>query len=206
MMTTTPTALANKRLAVLISGGGSNLKAIHHAIENGLLTDAEIVLVVSDKPTAKGLEWAFTQGLKTALISPALCKEAEVSFEAVLLDALLEHQVDVIVLAGFLRIFKAEVLTAFAGKIVNIHPSLLPAYGGKGMYGAFVHEAVLANQEAHTGCTVHLVTADVDEGEVLGQAKVPVLPNDTVETLAQRVLEQEHRLYAEVLQRWLPTI
>jgi phosphoribosylglycinamide formyltransferase-1 len=200
--TTQPT----KAIAVLISGGGSNLKAIHHAINNGLLTHAEIALVVSDKADAKGLEWAFAQGLKTVVVSPAMCKQLDVPFETVLLNVLEEHAIDAVVLAGFLRIFKGEILSAYAGRIVNIHPSLLPAYGGKGMYGRFVHEAVLANQETHTGCTVHLVTADVDEGDVLGQAKVPVLPTDTTETLAQRVLEQEHQLYAQVLQRWLPTL
>jgi formyltetrahydrofolate-dependent phosphoribosylglycinamide formyltransferase len=206
MMMPSAEVTAKKRIAVFISGAGSNLKAIHSAIDHGLLTEAELVLVASDKATAKGLEWAFTQGLKTSLISPAFCKEAGVSFEAVLLDVLLEHQVDVIVLAGFLRIFKGEILSAFEGRMVNIHPSLLPAYGGKGMYGQFVHQAVLANQETHTGCTVHLVTESVDEGDVLGQVTVPVLPTDTVESLTQRVLEQEHQLYAQVLQRWLPTL
>jgi phosphoribosylglycinamide formyltransferase-1 len=197
---------AKIKIAILISGGGSNLKAIHHAIENGVLTQTEIALVISDKATAKGLEWAFSQGLKTMVISPAMCQEMAVSFETVLLNVLQEHAVDAVVLAGFLRIFKAEILSAYEGRIVNIHPSLLPAYGGKGMYGKFVHEAVLANQETHTGCTVHLVTAAVDEGDVLGQATVPVLPTDTPEVLAQRVLEQEHQLYTQVLQRWLPTL
>lgn len=206
MMIPTSVHAKKKTLAVLISGGGSNLKALYNAIENGLLTDTEIALVVSDKANAKGLEWAFSQGLKTLVVSPAMCKQLEVDFEAVLLNALEEHAIDVVVLAGFLRIFKGDVLRVYEGRIVNIHPSLLPAYGGKGMYGNHVHEAVLANQESHTGCTVHLVTADVDEGDVLGQTKVPVLPTDTTESLAQRVLEQEHQLYAQVLQRWLPTI
>jgi phosphoribosylglycinamide formyltransferase-1 len=194
------------RIAVLISGGGSNLKALHSAIKAGVLIGTEIALVVSNKTTAAGLQWATEQGLPTSVITNATCQEQGVPYETALLAQLQQHQIDVVVLAGFLRILTGDLLLAYAGRIVNIHPSLLPAYGGKGMYGAAVHQAVLANQETHTGCTVHLVTADVDEGDVLGQATVPVFPTDTVAVLAQRVLEQEHLLYAKVLQEWLPTV
>lgn len=194
------------RIAVLISGGGSNLKALYSAIKTGVLTGTEIALVVSNKTTAAGLQWATEQGLPTSVITNATCHGQGVPYEAALLAQLQQYQIDVVVLAGFLRILTAEVLLAYEGRIVNIHPSLLPAYGGKGMYGEAVHQAVLANQETHTGCTVHLVTADVDEGDVLGQATVPVFPTDTVAVLAQRVLEQEHLLYAKVLQEWLPTV
>ncbi len=196
----------NIRIAVLISGGGSNLKALHTAIEAGILTNTEIALVVSNKPTAAGLQWATAQGIPTCVITNQSCKALGLEYEEALLAQLQQHQVEVVVLAGFLRIFTGKLLSAYAGRMVNIHPSLLPAYGGKGMYGMAVHQAVLDNQELFTGCTVHLVTAAVDEGDVLGQATVPVYPTDTVAVLAQRVLEQEHQLYAQVLQQWLPTV
>ena len=172
------------RIAVAISGRGSNLEALLRALGPG--APAEIVLVLSDRGAA-GLEHARARGIPVVVLSdPA---EA-----ATWLGALDEHQVTLIVLAGYLKLVPAPVVAVYRGRIINTHPALLPAFGGKGMYGGRVHQAVLASGAKETGVTIHLVDEVYDRGEVLAQTRVPVLPGDTAERLASRVLEVEHRL------------
>lgn len=186
------------RLGVLLSGRGSNFRAIQKAIASGQLTQAEIALVVSNHAEAEGIAFARCQGLQTLTLEKQHY-ENRIAFDQALTQALLDHQVDLVILAGYDRILTAPLLTAYAGRILNIHPSLLPAYGGKGMLGPKVHQAVLENRENESGCSVHLVTEVVDGGAILGQSRVPVLPDDTSETLAARILEQEHELYPRMI-------
>lgn len=196
------TSLSQKsvcRLGVLLSGRGSNFAAIQRAIEEGRLQGAEIAVVVSNRPDAQGLEVAREKALTVVALTEAQAAKRVVRDE-VITEALQAHQVDWVILAGYDRIIGQPLLSCYEGRVLNMHPSLLPAYGGKNMVGLNVHRAVLEAGERESGCTVHLVTDVVDGGAILGQARVPVLPSDTPETLAARVLEQEHQLYATVIQ------
>ncbi len=190
------------RLCILLSGRGSNFQAIHQAILSGNLNNAIIGLVISNKADAPGLQYAKEQGLPALSIRRKDFPDNQALDQAVL-DHLKTHQIDVVVLAGYNRIISPVLLQAYPQRILNIHPSLLPAYGGPGMVGHKVHEAVLSNQEQHSGCTVHIVTDVVDGGPILAQATVPVLPNDTPESLAERVLLQEHQLYPQTIQAFI---
>jgi phosphoribosylglycinamide formyltransferase 1 len=190
------------RLGVLLSGGGSNFKAIMDAIVSGELDNATVVCVGSNKARAGGLDIARNRGVETFSLKPSLYTSLE-SYDQDVLDRFSEAGVEAIVLAGYLRRISPVLLEAYPNRIINIHPSLLPKYGGAGMYGAYVHQAVLASGDAVSGCTVHVVTAGVDEGPILAQVQVPVLPSDTPDTLAARVLQEEHRLYAPTIKRWL---
>ena len=178
------------RIAVAISGRGSNLEALLRAME----TDgpAEIVLVITDKAEAPGLEHARCRGIPvTVLADPAAPEEW--------LQALHEKTIDLLVLAGYLKLVPASVVAAYRARIMNTHPSLLPAFGGKGMYGPRVHRAVLASGVRETGVTIHLVDEAYDRGPILAQSRVPVREDDTPERLAARVLEAEHRLLPAVV-------
>ncbi|WP_303673157.1 phosphoribosylglycinamide formyltransferase [Vampirovibrio chlorellavorus] len=190
------------RLGVLLSGRGSNFLAIQQAIESGQLPNTRISVVISNQREAVGLQKAQEKGLPTAIFEKADYQNRNALDEAIA-QCLKSHQVDLVVLAGYDRIISAPILAAFERRILNIHPSLLPAYGGKGMVGLKVHQAVLANGERESGCSVHLVTAQVDEGPILGQSRVPVLADDTPERLAARVLAEEHRLYPSVIGQYL---
>ena len=187
------------RVAVFISGNGSDLQALIDASRAGSL-DAEIVLVVSSNPEAYGLTRAKVQKIDTFVF---VKKNYPNSGEADkrLMAELTSHMVDYVALAGYLKMIPPAVLKACPGKVVNIHPALLPKYGGKGMYGHFVHEAVIANGETESGPTVHLVDEIYDHGKILEQARVDVLPDDTPETLAARVLDKEHELYPIALNK-----
>ena len=178
------------RIAVAISGRGSNLEALYHALESGAA--AKIVVVMSDRPDAGGLERARQWGISTEVLP----KPGDGAFWIALLR---RYAVDLVVLAGYVKLVPPNVIAAFRGRILNVHPALLPAFGGKGMYGHRVHEAVLASGARETGATVHLVDETYDHGATLAQARVPVLPGDTAERLAERVLEQEHRLLPAVV-------
>jgi phosphoribosylglycinamide formyltransferase-1 len=178
------------RLAVAISGRGSNLAALLAALPAG--SPAEVALVLSNRPAAGGLEIARQHTLPTVVL-------ADPADATAWLDALSEHRIDLIVLAGYLKLVPPAVVNRYRGRIINIHPALLPAFGGPGMYGHRVHEAVLALGAAVSGATVHLVDEVYDRGPILAQARVPVLPGDTPETLAERVLELEHRLLPAVV-------
>jgi phosphoribosylglycinamide formyltransferase-1 len=183
---------ARKRVAILISGRGSNMSAL---IEAAKAPDypAHIVGVFSNAPDAAGLAVATENGAPTASRShKAYASKAE--FEAAMDEVLADWQPDIICLAGFMRLLSAEFCTRWAGKLINIHPSLLPLH--KGLH---THEQALAAGAAEHGCTVHFVTPGMDEGPVIAQARVPVLPGDTAETLAARVLIEEHKLYPAAL-------
>lgn len=186
------------RLGVMLSGRGSNFAAIQQAIEEKRLLNAQIALVVSNHADAPGLELARSKGLKTAIFSKTDFENRE-DFDRAIVDTLKAEGVEVLILAGYDRIITTPLLEAYDGRILNIHPSLLPAYGGKGMVGIKVHTAVLQNSEAESGCSVHVVTATVDGGPILGQARVPVQSDDSPEMLAARILEQEHQLYPRVI-------
>ncbi len=192
------------RLGVLLSGRGSNFGAIQRAISDGDLPNAEIAVVISNHPEAEGLKLAQSHGLQTRAWDKSEF-ESRQAFDEAIAAALQADQVDLVILAGYDRILGNALLAAYPGRILNIHPSLLPAYGGKGMVGHKVHQAVLANGEAESGCTVHLVTEVVDGGAILGQSRVPVLADDTPEALAARVLAQEHQLYPRTIQSFIQT-
>lgn len=178
------------RIAVAVSGGGSNLQALLDTLPpHG---PATVALVLSNTPKAGGLERARAREVPTAVLTdPGAAAEW--------LDLLRRQHIDLMVLAGYLKLVPREVITEYRGRILNIHPALLPKFGGAGMYGKRVHEAVLAAGERQSGCTVHLVDEEYDRGEILAQATVPVLPGDTPELLAARVLAEEHRLLPKVV-------
>ncbi len=158
---------------------------------------ARPVLVLSNNPQAKGLERAAAMGIPTAAVDHRPFKGDRAAFEAALLQPLLEARPDVLCLAGFMRILTGGFIERFHGRMLNIHPSLLPKYPGLN-----THQRALDAGDAQAGCSVHEVIADLDAGPILGQATVPVLPDDSADTLAARVLEQEHRLYPAVLRRF----
>lgn len=196
--------LSRPRLALFLSGRGSNAQAIVEAIERGdLLSDP--VLVVSNRWEAPGLAWMQARGIATYVFNAKQLGGREAA-DRQILAVLQAHGVDVVALAGYDRIVSPVLTHPYSGRMVNIHPSLLPKFGGPGMVGERVHAAVLAAGEPLTGCTVHLVTDDVDGGQVLGQQTVPVVPGDTPATLAARVLCAEHRLYPRVLQGIMATV
>jgi phosphoribosylglycinamide formyltransferase 1 len=190
------------RLGVLLSGAGSNFKAIMEAIVTGQLNNATVVCVGSNKTRAGGLDIARNLGVETFSLKPSLYTSLQ-SYDQDVLDRFTEAGVQAVVLAGYLRRISSVLLEAYPNRIVNIHPSLLPKHGGAGMYGAYVHQSVLQAGDSVSGCTVHLVTPEFDEGPILAQATVPVLPGDTPEALASRVLIEEHRLYPVAIRSWL---
>jgi len=191
-------------LGILLSGRGSNYEAIQQAIQQGVITHAHIAVVISNRQDAKGLALARMSHLPCILLNAAAYSSRQ-DFDTAILRALKAHHVDLLVLAGYDRILGEPVLSAYPHRILNIHPSLLPAYGGKGMVGTRVHEAVLSSGDVQSGCSVHVVTETIDGGPVLGQRTVPVLPGDTAETLAARVLAEEHQLYPQVIQEFCRT-
>ena len=180
-------------MGILISGRGSNMAAL---IEAAKAADypAEIVLVLSNVPDAAGLETARAAGIATAAIDHRPYRRDRAAHERAMAERLDQAGVEIVCLAGYMRLLSPYLVGRYAGRMLNIHPSLLPAYPGLD-----THARVLAAGEAEHGCTVHLVTEVMDEGPILAQARVKVLPGDTEETLAARVLEQEHRLYPAAL-------
>ena len=179
------------RVAVLLSGRGSNMMALVEAAE-AADCPYEVGLVASDKPDAAGVGWARARGLPVFALSPRGIGKA--AFEADLDAALRAAKVEAIALAGYMRLLSDDFVAQWRGRIVNIHPSLLPKYKGLD-----THARAIDGGEVVAGCSVHVVTEELDAGEVLGRAEVPVLPGDTPETLAARVLAEEHRLYPRVL-------
>ncbi len=181
------------RLAILLSGRGSNFIALADAVASGEIADAEIVAVISDQAAAPGLAAARERGL----LARAIVRESGVTrdeHEARIRKVLEESRPDLICLAGYMRVLSPGFVSAYEGKMLNIHPSLLPKYPGLD-----VQRRALEAGEKESGCTVHYVTADVDSGPVLVQRKVPILPGDTEETLSARILEQEHIAYPEAV-------
>ena len=180
------------RIAILISGRGSNMVALADAIRNGRIPNAEIAIVISDQPDAKGLTIAQERGLKTLVIERRGRKREEHDREIV--SVLRDERVDLVCLAGYMRVLSPFFVNAFAERILNIHPSLLPLFPGlDAQRQALEHEAKVS------GCTVHFVDNTLDGGPIIAQRTVPVLEGDTVETLSARILEQEHILYPEAV-------
>jgi phosphoribosylglycinamide formyltransferase 1 len=186
------------RLGVLASGRGSNLEAILKNIENGTC-NARVVAVLSNVSTAGALVIAGQHNIPAFHISQKQFP-GEQEFVNRLLSVLDEHAIDLIILAGYLKKVPADVIRHYRNKILNIHPALLPAFGGHGLYGHFVHEAVLAFGCKVSGATVHIVDEEFDSGVPVIQKCVPVLDDDTPETLASRVLEVEHKIYSQAIQ------
>jgi phosphoribosylglycinamide formyltransferase 1 len=172
-------------VAVAASGRGSNLEALLRAL--GPSAPARVVLVLSNRPDAPALALAAAAGIPGVVLRDPSDPEEWIG-------ALERHAVELVVLAGYLKLVPSDVIARFRGRIINIHPALLPSFGGKGMYGRRVHEAVLASDAQESGATVHLVDEVYDRGAILGQARVPILPGDDPERLAARVLQVEHRL------------
>ena len=180
--------MARAKLAVLISGRGTNLQSLIDAAKDPDYP-AEIGMVVSNRPNAKGLERAAAENIPQYIIDHKDFQSRE-DFDAALHDCLRMAKADYICLAGFMRILTAEFVNDWRGRLINIHPSLLPAF--KGLH---VHERMIDAGVKLAGCTVHFVTPEMDSGPIIGQAAVPVMPSDTPDKLAERILEQEHRLY-----------
>ncbi|OYX45575.1 MAG: phosphoribosylglycinamide formyltransferase [Rhodobacterales bacterium 32-67-9] len=181
-----------KRVVILISGGGSNMVALCRSMTGD--HPARPVLVISNDPEAGGLAKAREMGIATAAVDHRPFKGDRAGFEAELLKPILAAAPDILCLAGFMRVLTPGFVGRFAGRMLNIHPSLLPKYPG-----LHTHARAIAAGDAEAGCTVHEVTPVLDDGPILGQARVPVLRGDTEATLAARVLQKEHRLYPAVL-------
>ena len=173
------------RIAVLVSGGGTNLQALIDAQSSGKLKHGEIVFVVSNKADAYAIQRARRAGIETMVITGS-----QTTFESALLSTLQRHEIDIIILAGFLRILSPQVIRAYEGRILNVHPSLIPSFCGEGYYGLKVHEEALARGVKVTGATVHIVNEIPDGGPILLQKAVEVQPEDTAETLQRRVMER----------------
>ncbi len=183
------------KLGILISGRGSNMAALVQA-SRADECPYEVVLVASDRPDAAGLAWAREQGIATFAWSPKGMPKPE--YEAKIDAALREAGAEAIALAGYMRLLSDAFVARWRGRIVNIHPSLLPKYKGLD-----THARALAMGDAEAGCSVHLVTEELDGGEILDQAKVRIEARDTAETLAERVLREEHHLYPRVVSEWI---
>ena len=188
-----------KKIAVLVSGSGSNLQSIIDNVENGNL-NCEITYVIADRE-CYGLQRAEKYGIETLLLDRKII-DNKLANE--IIDSTLEGcKTDYIVLAGYLSILTEKFIKKWDKRVINIHPSLLPKFGGKGMYGIKVHEAVIKAGEKESGCTVHFVTNEIDAGEIITNVKIPVLEDDTPETLQKRVLEQEHKLLIKGIKKIL---
>ncbi len=191
--------MADKKLnlAVLISGGGTNLQALIDACKDPEYP-ARIQVVISNVPGAYGLERAGKAGIPAETVSHRECRSRN-QFEQGLQETLEKYPVDLVCLAGFMRILTPSFVSRWENKILNTHPALLPEHGGRGMYGEHVHRAVLESGDSESGASIHIVTAECDAGPVIIQRKVPVLKDDTPETLASRVLKEEHIGYVEAV-------
>ncbi len=187
--------MSHKKVAILLSGGGSNMVALLDSMTGD--HPARACLVMSNDAEAGGLKKATARGIATAAVDHRPFKGDRAAFEAELIKPLLAAEPDIVCLAGFMRVLTGDFVSQFQGRMLNIHPSLLPKY--KGLH---THARALEAGDEHHGCTVHEVTAALDDGPVLGQATVDVLPEDTPDLLAARVLKQEHLLYPAVLRRF----
>ena len=189
-----------KKLAVLVSGGGSNLQSIIDETKNGILKGiAEVVIVISNNPSAYGLERAKKENIKAvALDYKNMDKKG---YDEQLYNLIKESGADIICLAGYLKKVPDIIVKEYKSRILNIHPALLPKFGGKGMYGHFVHEAVLKAKEKKSGPTVHYVDENYDTGSIILQTEVPVYETDSPEDVAKRVLVQEHIIFPKAIKK-----
>ena len=187
------------KIGVLASGGGTNLQSIIDRSLDGSIS-ADVVVVISNNSKAKALERAMKHGIDALHIS-AVTEESEEKADKRIVTEMVSRGVDLIVLAGYMKKIGSELLNAYNGKMINIHPALLPKFGGKGMYGMRVHESVIAAGEKESGPTVHYVDNEYDRGPIIAQIKVPVYPEDAPEDLQKRVLVKEHELFPGVIQK-----
>ena len=187
-----------KKLAILVSGRGSNMSAIIDACEQDRIS-ASVEIVLSNNADAKALSIAKEKRINTVYISSQTHTNSE-QLDAVMRNTLLKHNIDLIILAGFMKKIGPKVLSEFEGKILNIHPSLLPKYGGKGFYGMNIHRAVVDAGDKESGATIHLVCGDYDDGKILAQETVTLNEEDTPESLAKKILKIEHGLYVKTIQ------
>lgn len=181
-----------KQLAVFVSGRGSNFRAINGAIQAGEIP-AKVALVVTDKTQCPAADYARDNGIEVVHYP------APDTTPSMLVRTLQDGKIDFLILAGYLKLIPAEVVRAYPRAMLNIHPALLPAFGGKGYYGRRVHEAVIASGAKVSGVSVHFVDEEYDHGPIVAQVVVPVQPDDTPDALAERLLKQEHRLYSKVV-------
>jgi phosphoribosylglycinamide formyltransferase-1 len=189
------------RLAILASGGGSNMQAIVDAYKFGILKGlAEVVLVISNNTNAFVLERAKKENIKSVCIERKNFKDEE-SFNKEILVELQAANTDLVCLAGYMRMIDKEILKVYNGRILNIHPALLPKFGGKGMYGHFVHEAVVKAGEKKSGATVHFANEEYDSGKIILRQEVEVFKSDTPEDVARKVLEAEHKIYPQAIKK-----
>jgi len=191
--------LKRLKLGVLASGGGTNLQSIIDRSLDGSVS-AEVVVVISNNSGAGALERARKHGIDALHVSEVTEGSVEAADRRIT-DEMVSRGVDLVALAGYMKKVGPVLLTTYEGRLLNIHPALLPKFGGKGMYGMRVHEAVIAAGEKESGPTVHIVDDKYDHGPILAQIKVPVLPDDTPETLQKRVLEKEHEIYPMTIQK-----
>lgn len=200
--------MKNMKIAVLVSGGGTNLQALIDYEKANPDCPYHIELVVSNTKSAYALERAKNAGIQAEVRSPysVLGREnaekadrdtKRIAISDAILDLCLSHKIDAIVLAGYLSVLGGKIIEEYSGRIINLHPALLPKFGGVGMWGHNVHEAVLAAGEKESGCTVHLVDSGCDTGKILVQKKVPVLPDDTPDSLYARIAPEEHKAMVE---------
>lgn len=184
-------------IVVFASGSGTNFQSIINAVEEGQI-EGQIRGLVTNKKNIQAIERARRHHIDYATIDPAASRTPS-AYTKKLLDLLAAWETDLIVLAGYLIKIPGEIIKKYKNRIINIHPSLLPKYGGKGFYGLNVHQAVIENKETESGCTVHIVTEEYDRGPILDQRKVPVYESDDPSTLAERILKEEHQLLPEVI-------
>lgn len=189
------------RIAVFASGRGSNFRAIQERLRALEDPPARIVVCISNNPAPGAFDFAREQGIETLRLSPRMF-EREEEYASALESALAAHGVELIVLAGYMRKIPPAVVERYSGRILNIHPALLPEFGGEGMYGMHVHEAVIAAGRPESGATVHLVDGEYDTGRIVAQEYVAVDPDETPESLAAKVLDVEHRLFPLVVIEW----
>lgn len=190
-----------KNIVVFASGSGTNFQAIIDAVADGRIT-GKITGLIASKDKIGAIRKAKNASIPYRIINPSLYAGSE-EFTGKILDCLRQWQPDLIILAGYMVKIPAEVVKTYEGRMINIHPSLLPKYGGKGYYGMIVHKAVLEAGETESGCTVHFVNDEYDRGDVIAQRKVSVFPYDTPETLSSRILTEEHKLLPEVIRKLL---
>ena len=191
-------ALENIQIAIFASGNGTNAENIISHLEN--ISNLHVSLIVSDKENAGIHEVAFKNNIPIFLIP-----KSDINIGDEILKHLKSHQIDFIVLAGYLKKVPVNILQTFNRKVINIHPALLPKYGGKGMYGKHVHEAVISNKETESGITIHYVDEIYDNGEIILQEKCSISENDTAETLAEKIHQLEYAYYPEVIANLLKT-
>src|SRR5690554_3365255 len=184
-------------LGFMASHGGSNMQAVLDAINSGHLLAKPCVLI-SNNSTSKAIERAQNQGMPYYHLSQSTHSDFD-DLDVSILKAFKRYEVEYILLVGYMRKLGANTLKEYKGRIINIHPSLLPKYGGEGMYGKYVHVEVLKNNEVETGVSIHLVDEEYDTGRIINQTTVPILPDDTRETLSDRVLKKEHEFLVETL-------